>query len=306
MQRTHLLRERGLIADGGGHAPEERRNFAARLHEAEDVVDEEEHVLILAVAEVFRHREPRERRAHPHAGRFVHLPEDERRLIEDPALLHFQPEVVALAAALADAREDGIPAVLRRDVVDELLDEHRLADARTAEEADLTALCVGFQKIDDLDARFEQLHGGRLLFEGGRAAVDGPTLFRFNRLAAVDGLAEDVEHPAERPLAHGHFDGTALGNHFHAAGEPFAAAQHDAADGVPFDVPRRLHDELSSARPDGERFTDARKFALFECDVDDGALDAHDDAFCHMLSPFCAAAPAETSVISCVIAPWRT
>ena len=196
--------------------------------------------------------------------------------------------------------------MLRRDVVDELLDEHRLADARAAEEADLAALCVGFQKIDDLDARFEQLHGGRLLFEGGRAAVDGPMLFRLDGLSAVDGLAEDVEHPAERPLAHGHFDGAAFGNDFHAAGEPFAAAQHDAADGVPFDVPRRLHDELPSARSDGERFADARKFPLFECDVDDGALDAHDDAFCHMLSPFCAAAPAETSVISCVIAPWRT
>ena len=46
------------------------------------------------------------------ARRLVHLPEDERDLVEDARLLHLEPEVVALAGALADAGEHGDAAVL--------------------------------------------------------------------------------------------------------------------------------------------------------------------------------------------------
>jgi hypothetical protein len=42
--------------------------------------------------------------------------------------------------------------VVRRDVVDELHDDHRLADAGAAEEPDLAALRVGREEVDDLDA----------------------------------------------------------------------------------------------------------------------------------------------------------
>ena len=49
-------------------------------------------------------------------------------------------EVVALAGALADAGEHRDAAVALGDVVDQLLDEHGLADAGAAEQADLAAL----------------------------------------------------------------------------------------------------------------------------------------------------------------------
>jgi hypothetical protein len=68
---------------------------------------------------------------------------------------HFDPEVVALAGALADAGEHRHAAVLLGDVVDELLDEHGLAHAGAAEEADLAALLVGREQVDHLDARGE-------------------------------------------------------------------------------------------------------------------------------------------------------
>ena len=58
------------------------------------------------------------------------------------------------------------------DVVDELHDQHGLADAGAAEEADLAALGVGREQIDDLDAGDEDLRLGRLL--GVRSApADG-------------------------------------------------------------------------------------------------------------------------------------
>src|SRR5439155_1335449 len=78
--------------------------------------------------------------AQTRARRLVHLAVDERHLVDDLRLGHFEDQVVALACALADAREDGHAAVLPRDVVDQLLDQHRLADTGAAEEADLAAV----------------------------------------------------------------------------------------------------------------------------------------------------------------------
>jgi hypothetical protein len=50
------------------------------LHETEDVVDEQQDVGALFVAEVFGHRHAGLRDAKAHAGRLVHLTEHERRL----------------------------------------------------------------------------------------------------------------------------------------------------------------------------------------------------------------------------------
>src|SRR5438128_1834354 len=58
LQLAHLGLERGLVADLRGHPPEQRRDLGAGLHEAEDVVDEQQHVLAL-VAEVLGHRQTR-------------------------------------------------------------------------------------------------------------------------------------------------------------------------------------------------------------------------------------------------------
>ena len=89
-----------------------------------------------------------------------------------PGLGHVVDEVVALARALADAREDRVPAVLCRDVVDELGDDDRLADARPAEDPDLAALRERGDEIDDLDARLEHLGGSRLVVERRGGAMD--------------------------------------------------------------------------------------------------------------------------------------
>ena len=88
------------------------------------------------------------------------------------------------------------------DAVDELQDDHRLAHAGAAEQADLAALDVGSQQVDDLDAGLEDLGGGLQLLEGGSGTVDGPPLHvGGQRLALVDGLAQQVEQPAQSGLA---------------------------------------------------------------------------------------------------------
>ena len=69
-----------------------------------------------------------------------------------PELDHLVIEVVAFAGTLADAGEHRITAVRLGDVVDQFHDQHGLADAGAAEQADLAALGIGCEQVDDLDA----------------------------------------------------------------------------------------------------------------------------------------------------------
>ena len=113
-------------------------------------------------------------------------------------------EVVALAGALAHAGEHGHAAVLLGDVVDELHDEHRLADAGAAEQADLAALGVGGDQVDDLDAGLEDLRGGLLLVIGGADRGGCSNALAGDGLGLViDGSAEQIEDAAERLVADG-------------------------------------------------------------------------------------------------------
>ena len=109
------------------------------------------------LAEVLGHREAGQGDAKTGSGRLVHLAVDERDLVEHAGLLHLEIEVVTLARALTDTGEDGHTAVGVGDVVDQLHDRDGLADARATEEADLAALDVRGDKVDDLDAGLEDL-----------------------------------------------------------------------------------------------------------------------------------------------------
>ena len=176
LQLAHLVGQRRLVAHRGRHPAEQRRDLGAGLGEAEDVVDEQQHVLLLHVAEVLRHRQAGQRDPQPGTRRLVHLTEDERGVLEDVRLLHLQVEVVALTGALADAGEHRAAAELLRDPADHLLDDDGLADTGTAEHPDLPAAHVRREQVDDLDAGLEDL-GARLeLVERRRRTVDRPAL----------------------------------------------------------------------------------------------------------------------------------
>ena len=154
LQRAHVGGERRLIADGRGNAAEQRRHFRARLGEAEDVVDEEQHVLAL-VAEILGDRQAGQADAGARARRLVHLAVDQRRLgafaaalLVDAGFDELVIEVVAFAGALADAGEHREAAMRLGDVVDQFLDEHGLADAGAAEQADLAAARIGREQVE--------------------------------------------------------------------------------------------------------------------------------------------------------------
>ena len=279
LQLAHLGGQRRLVADGAGHAAEQRRHLGACLDEAKDVVDEEQHVLAALVAEVLGHGQAAQ--ADPQAGarRLVHLAVDQSGLLDHLRLGHLQPQVVALAGALAHAGEHGQAAVLRGDVVDQLQDQHRLAHAGAAEQADLAALHVRGQQVDDLDPGLQDLGGRRQVLEQRRVAVDLPTLLGLHRFALVDRLTQHVEDPAQRLLADWDADRRSRVDHVQMTGQAVGGVHRDGAHPVVTQVLLHLGDQRRSAIPpryrDVEGAVDGGQLVL-EHGVDDDALDLDD------------------------------
>ena len=284
LQLAHFVCEGRLITDSGRHTAEKRGNLTACLHETEDVIDEEQDVLVLFVTEMLCHGEAGEGDTHTHARGLVHLAENERRFIADAAFTHFTPEVVTLTAALADAGKHGVTAVLHGDVVDELLDKDGLADACAAEQTDFAALRVRLQKIDDLDAGLEDLDGRVLLVKRRSFSVNAfVRLGCGNGFAAVDGIAEHVEHAAERVFAHRHFDGFARSLNLHTAGKTLTAGKHDAADRVVTHMLGNLHHIPPSVHGKRKGFSDFRQNTGLELYIDDRAGDLYDLTCIHVV-----------------------
>ncbi len=289
LEKTHLVGQVRLVAHCGRHAPEQRGDLGTGLREAEDVVDEEQHVLLLHVTEVLRHRQRGECDAQTRARRLVHLAEDECRLVEDARLLHLDDQVVALTRALPDTGEHRDTTVVLRDTLDHLLDEDGLADARTTEEADLPTLHVRRQQVDRLDAGLEHV-GLRLeLVECRRLAVDGPALGDLELLALreVEHLAGHVEHVALGDVADGDADRRTRVGDDSAADQAVGRLEGDRADERVTQVLCDLEGQSEGLLPlaltgqvdvDGQRVVDLGDGVGRELDVDDGADHAGDTA----------------------------
>ena len=210
---------------------------------------------MLDVAEILGDGQPRQCDSQASARGLGHLAVDQRDLallevlyVDHARLLHLEPEVVPLAGALAHAGEHRVAAVLQRDVVDQLHDEHGLADARTAEEAGLAPLHVGLEEVDDLDPGLEHFDLRRLIFERGRVAVDRPALLDFDVPQLVHGLADDVDHAAQRGLADGHRDRLAGILRAHPAHHAVGRLHGDRAHAVLAEVLLDFANDIDSVR----------------------------------------------------------
>ena len=279
LEHTHLVRQVRLVAHGGGHAAQQRGDLGTGLREAEDVVDEQQHVLVLHIAEVLRHGQRGQGHAQTRARRLVHLAEHEGGVLEDVRLLHLDPEVVALTGALADAGEHGGAAEVAGHTGDHLLDEHGLAHAGAAEQADLAALDVGGQQVDDLDAGLQHLGGALEGREVRGRAVDRPAVLGLQlRGRHVQGLAEHVEDVALHGVADRHRDGGTGVHDVGAAHQAVGGLQGDGADHVVAEVLGDLEGDRAALAVEvdlgGQRVVDLRHRVGRELGVDHGADDA--------------------------------
>ena len=116
---------------------------------------------------------------------------------------------------------------------------------------------------------------------------------RAEGLAAVDRIAEDVEQPPERALAHGHAQSAALARNDHAARKTLALGKHDAAHGLRAQVLRDLHHALLAVKVDSQRLADARQAAAGKAHV------YHAAGYLNDLTPAHDAAPPFPHVVFC-------
>ena len=169
--------------------------------------------------------------------------------------------------------------MLRGDVPNQLLDDHRLADAGAAEDADLAAALEGGDQVDDLDACLEDLELRLHVLERGRVAVDREQLLGLHRALAINGMAEYVEDAPQRHLADGDPDRPAGVDRFQAAGEPIGRGHGDRPHPVVAQVLLHLDNQgavtvLPLAGPlDLEGVVDGGQLVLRELHVHDGPRD---------------------------------
>ncbi len=288
LQVSHVGRERRLIADRRGHTAEKRRDFRARLGEAEDIVDEEQHVLAL-VAEILGDRQACQRDAGARPRRLIHLTVDQSAFgaLGGAAMLarihihlgfdHFVIKIVAFAGPLAHPGEHRIAAVRLGDIVDEFHDQNRFADPGASEEPDLAAFRVRRQKIDDLNAGRQDVRLGRLFGKGGRGLMDGAPRRGFEGTQFVRRLADDIDDAAKARLADRHRNRASGIPDRLAAGEARGNIHRDAAHRILAKMLCDFEDQAVAAIVGFERVEDFRQIAV-EFHIDDGADDLRDAA----------------------------
>jgi hypothetical protein len=101
------------------------------------------------------------------AWRFVHLAEDQSHfrtfrlriavgiLGDNASVEKFVIEIVTFAGTLTNTGKNGCTAMAFCNVVDQFLNENGLAHAGAAEQANLTALCIRCEQIDNLNTGYE-------------------------------------------------------------------------------------------------------------------------------------------------------
>ena len=180
MQGAHLGAECRLVTHGGGHPSQQRRDLHARQDVPVDVIDEEQHVLLLLVPEILGHGQAGQPDPGPDARRLVHLAEHQYGARQNSGVLHLVPQVIAFPRPLADAGEYRNALVDRADVADQFLNDYGLAHTRPAVGADLATFHEGCDQVEDLDPGLQDLNGLDLVVEGRGVTVDGPFYGRFH------------------------------------------------------------------------------------------------------------------------------
>src|SRR5690606_21774516 len=171
--------------------------------------------------------------------RLVHLAVDEcslgaftTALLVDAGFDELVVKVVAFTGTLTNTGEHGVTAVRLGDVVDQFLDENGLAHAGAAEQADLAALGVRSQKVENLDARDENFGFRRLLDIFRSRLVNTAHLRRGDRASFVNRLTNHVDDAAEHFRTNRNADRRARIPYRLSADQTIGRVHRDAADGV--------------------------------------------------------------------------
>ena len=239
----HFLRQVRLVTHGGRRAAQQGGHFRPRLGETENIVNEQQHVLMLLVTEVFRHRQGGQGYAQTGAGGFIHLSVHQRHLgffrflqVDDSGFYHLIVQVVPLTGAFPHPGKNGEAAARLGNVVDQLHDEHGLAYPRTPKGTDFAAFQEGADKVNYLDARFQHFRAGGLFVQRRSAAVDALHTGAGESAALVHSFPQHIENTSQHALPHRHFNRAPRVAHRHPPPQTVRRTHGHGADPAVSDV----------------------------------------------------------------------
>ena len=93
------------------------------------------------------------------------------------------------------------------DIVDKFLNQYRLADTSTTEEANLPTASIGCKEINHLNTGLQYLSSRRLVDERRRVGMDRLASNTLYRTALIYGFTNDVHDTAESITANGYLNG---------------------------------------------------------------------------------------------------
>src|SRR5699024_7762360 len=233
LQDTHLVSQVWLVTHGGRHTTQQGRDFHTGLGEAENVVNEQQHVLLLHVAEVLGHGQAGQCNAQTGAWWLIHLAEDQGGVFENVCFVHLDPEVITFTSTLTNAGEDRGTTKVASNTGNHFLNQNGLTNTGTTEQTNLSTLNVWGEQVDDLDSGLHHLGGGFKISKVWWLAVDWPTFLNIElRNVNVEGVAQGVEDVALDDIANGYGDWSASVDNFLTADETIGGLHSDRTDHV--------------------------------------------------------------------------
>jgi hypothetical protein len=103
------------------------------------------------------------------------------------------------------------------DIVNQFLDQYGFANAGSSEESYFSSPGVWSDQVDNLDSGFKYLGTGILFLEGRRRPMNWKSRLSVDRALFVDGVAYDVEQPAQHSFSYGNTDRRTAVRRFHAS-----------------------------------------------------------------------------------------
>src|SRR5439155_9106985 len=124
---------------------------------------------------------------------------------------------VTLACPFPHTAEDGKPPMPLRNVVDQLENDDRLANAGATECAHFATLGKRADQVNHFNSGLKDLRFDVLIRELWRRPMNGIPFCELNRALIIDRIAGNIENASECALAYWHGDGATGVTHFHPA-----------------------------------------------------------------------------------------
>src|SRR5207302_1938053 len=203
----------------------------------ENVIDEEQHILVLLVAEIFGDGEAGKGHAQTGTRRLIHLAVHEGNLglsqvvlADDPGFGHFAVKIATFPRTLPDTRKYRDAAMQLGDVVNEFHDDDRLAHSGTTEGSHLAALEERTDQVNDFDSGREHLGRSRLLHKRRCRTMNRVVFLRFDGPALIHWFSGHVEYPPHNGFANRHAYRLAVVRNLKTALEAFGTRHGNRSD----------------------------------------------------------------------------